>query len=274
MVLPLVSKRQVSMSMGRAQVNCSLVQSTLGCIFRKIINTKLDILILRNKEGQPTSVQRVWSGSTEGGNIKSCFAQIFSQFGDYFVSTLWGGRRVGSGITADMVDSLALYFPPCMAMLYRKLKKERKLRHQDRFQLSLFLKDIGLSVEEQSKFWAAIYSSYRTGGPGGNLWADRRAKYSYGIRHMYGMEGRRVEYMSKTCRSIMEGGGGDLYCPMGDVEDISKYLKTSDVAGDKKARVLVMCKEGKARVACGSLAGCGGTFAGPAQLYGLARDRR
>ena len=60
----------------------------------------------------------------------------------------------------------------------------------------------------QQSIWAGIYSGCRTGGPGGNLWADRSAKYRYGIRHMYGLEGRRVEYKSKTCRRVMEGGGG------------------------------------------------------------------
>ena len=48
-----------------------------------------------------------------------------------------------------MVEGLAMYFPPCMALLYRELMRERKLKHADRFQLSLFLKDIGMGVEEQ-----------------------------------------------------------------------------------------------------------------------------
>ena len=33
------------------------------------------------------------------------------------------------GITADMVEGLATYFPPCMAFLYRELMNERKLKH-------------------------------------------------------------------------------------------------------------------------------------------------
>ena len=274
MVLPLVRVRRVAMSLGRAQVNCRLLQSTLGCIFRKIINTKLDILSKRNKEGQLTSVQRVWSGMLEGGNIKNCFAQIFGQFRGYKVGTV-SSRRVEGGITADMVEGMAMYFPPCIALLYRELMRERKLKHEDRFQLSLFLKDIGMGVEEQCRFWAGIYSRYKTGGPGGNLWADRSAKYRYGIRHMYGLEGRRVEYKSKTCMKVMVGGGGNLHCPLvGEVEDIAKYLRTRNMNSEKKDKVVLMCKEGKARMACGSLSGCGVDFAGPAQLFLVARRNR
>ena len=272
MVLPLVRERRVVLSLGRAEVNCSLVLSTLGCIFRRIITTKLDILSTKDKEGQSTLVQRVWNGSLEEGNIKSCFAQIFGQFRGYSIAA--SHSRVTGGITADMVEDLVMYFPPCMAMLYRKLKRDKKLKHNDRFQLSLFLKDIGLGVEEQVKFWAAIYSGHKTGGPGGNLWADKRAKYSYGIRHMYGLEGRRVEYKSKSCRGVMEGSSGDLHCPLvGDVEDIAKYLRTKNMDREKQDRLILMCREGQGGVACGSMAGCGGEFDKPSQLFVLARGK-
>ena len=272
MVLPLVRDRKVVISMGSALVNCRLVKVTLSCMFRKIITIKLDILKKR-KERQPTLVQSVWGGEVEGGNIKSCFAQIFAQFENYFTIPAIGDRKVGEGIRANMVDNLAMYFPPCMAQLYKKLKKEKKLKHEDRFQLSLFLKDIGMSVEEQIVFWEALYSSHETRG--GNLWSDRRRKYIYGIRHMYGFEGRRVEYNSKTCRRVMEGGrGGDLHCPfVGDVEDIYKYLQCSTKVTTKEAEeVLMMCKQGKTMNACRSLFCSEGNFDRPAQLFLMTRN--
>ena len=272
MVLPLVRDRKVVISMGNAMVNCSSVQVTLSCVFRKIITTKLDNLKKRG-ERQPTLVQRVWGGMVEEGNLKSCFAQIFSQFEKQFCIPASGDRIARDKIRADMVDNLAKYFPPCMALLYTKLKKGKKLKHEDRFQLSLFLKDIGLSVEEQIVLWETLYSSQKTRG--GNLWSDNRRKYIYGIRHMYGLEGKRVEYNSKTCRRVMEGGrGGDLHCPLvGDVEDIYKYLKRSAKVTDKKAKeVVMMCKEGKVMKACRSLFCCERNFDRPAQLFLVARN--
>ena len=160
-----------------------------------------------------------------------------------------------------------------MALLYSKLKKDKKLKHEDRFQLSLFLKDIGLSVEEQIVLWETLYSSQKTRG--GNLWSDNRRKYIYGIRHMYGLEGKRVEYNSKTCRRVMEGGrGGDLHCPLvGDVEDIYKYLKRSTKVTDKEAKeVVMMCNEGKVMKACSSLFCCERNFDRPAQLFLVAKN--
>ena len=90
-------------------VKCSSVQVTLSCVFRKIITTKLDNLKKRG-ERQPTLVQRVWGGMVEEGNLKSCFAQIFSQFEKQFCIPASGDRIARDGISADMVDNLAMYY--------------------------------------------------------------------------------------------------------------------------------------------------------------------
>ena len=55
------------------------------------------------------------------------------------------------------------------------------------------------------------------------------------------------------------------------MEDIAKYLRTRNMNSEKKDKVVLMCKEGKAKMACGSLAGCGEDFARPAQLFLGAR---
>lgn len=56
-------------------------------------------------------------------------------------------------ITAGSIDALSQYFPLCMQNLHRELKKNHHLKHQGRLQYTLFLKGIGLDLQECITFW-------------------------------------------------------------------------------------------------------------------------
>jgi len=55
--------------------------------------------------------------------------------------------------TAASVDGLSQHFPLCMQNLHRELRKNSHLKHFGRLQYTLFLKGIGLSLEESILFW-------------------------------------------------------------------------------------------------------------------------
>lgn len=56
-------------------------------------------------------------------------------------------------VTAASIDAQSKHFPLCMQNLHRELRKNNHLKHYGRLQYTLFLKGIGLSLNECIAFW-------------------------------------------------------------------------------------------------------------------------
>ncbi|KAF8522232.1 DNA primase large subunit [Hysterangium stoloniferum] len=105
----------------------------------------------------------------------------------------------GDAVTADMINDMSQkHFPLCMRNLHDTLRKDRHLKHYGRLQYGLFLKVIGLSIEEALIFWRK--------GFGGTMTDDKFNKeYRYNIRHSFGLEGKRHNYPAWSCQQILMG---------------------------------------------------------------------
>ncbi|KAF8894535.1 eukaryotic and archaeal DNA primase, large subunit-domain-containing protein [Infundibulicybe gibba] len=115
------------------------------------------------------------------------------------ISSEWGsntGNNNENDIKAEMVDGLARkHFPLCMRNLHESLRRDHHLKHFGRLQYGLFLKVLGLSIEEAVAFWRKSFSK---------ITDDKFNKeYKYNIRHSYGLEGRRANYSAKSCQQIL-----------------------------------------------------------------------
>ncbi|KAK9477588.1 eukaryotic and archaeal DNA primase, large subunit-domain-containing protein [Lipomyces japonicus] len=116
---------------------------------------------------------------------------------------------LGETVKAVQVDSLVSHFPLCMQQLHKGLRRDHHLRYYGRQQYGLFLKGIGLSVEEALIFWRQSFSE---------ITDEKFSKeYRYNVRHNYGLEGSRKNYRPHNCVQIIGGnppGPGDLHgCP-------------------------------------------------------------
>ncbi|KAF8447622.1 DNA primase, large subunit [Boletus edulis BED1] len=159
----------------------------------------------------------------------------------------------GDEIRADMVDGLARkHFPMCMRNMQECLVRDRHLKHFGRLQYGLFLKVLGLSIDEAIAFWKKSLSTI----------ADDRfnKEYRYNIRHSYGLEGKRANYPAKSCQQILTSdkpGVGDCHgCPYRHFSPenlqtglLAVYSSQGLTANDLH-EVMRTVKEGHYHVAC------------------------
>ncbi|KAI0999430.1 putative DNA primase large subunit [Podosphaera aphanis] len=120
----------------------------------------------------------------------------------------------GAEISARQIDNLSASFPLCMQHLHSSLRRDSHLKHFGRLQYTLFLKGIGLNLEECLIFWRTGFSK---------ITDDMFNKeYRYNVRHAYGDVGgdgnRRCNGTRPfSCQRILTErtpGSGDAHgCP-------------------------------------------------------------
>lgn len=121
------------------------------------------------------------------------------------------GAAAGEEVKATAVSGLSrTSFPLCMSGLQRAIVEHSHLKHAGRMQYGLFLKGIGLSLEEAMVFWQGHFTKRMTG-------EEFIKQYAYNIRHNYGKEGKRADYTPYSCTKIIMGtppGAGEFHgCP-------------------------------------------------------------
>jgi DNA primase large subunit len=136
-----------------------------------------------------------------------------------------------------------------MKNLHRQLRADSHLRFGGRRQYGLFLKGIGLSMEEALIFWRKAFSIKFT--------EDQFAKnYSYSIRHNYGQEGKRADYTPYSCIKIINGdvpsGGEHHGCPFRhfNQENLKTTLRHSGANEGGIHEVLELVKQNHYQIAC------------------------
>ncbi|KAL2612907.1 hypothetical protein R1flu_024599 [Riccia fluitans] len=108
------------------------------------------------------------------------------------------------------LDNLAKKsFPLCMRHLFFNLRHDHHLKFGGRQQLGLFLKGVGLKLEDALNFWRSEFTM--------KMPVEKFDKeYAYSIRHNFGKEGKRVDYTPYSCMKIITStpGVGDHHgCP-------------------------------------------------------------
>ncbi|KAG9241240.1 eukaryotic and archaeal DNA primase, large subunit-domain-containing protein [Calycina marina] len=151
----------------------------------------------------------------------------------------------GADISARNVDGLSSSFPICMQHLHRSLRRDAHLKHYGRLQYTLFLKGIGLNLEECLVFWRTGFSK---------ITDDQFNKeYRYNVRHAYGDVGgdgnrRGNGYSPFSCQKILmehPPGPGEAHgCPYRhfSMDNLSALLQQ---VGVKDQEVLRGVKEDK-----------------------------
>uniref|UniRef100_A0A3Q0SSQ6 DNA primase large subunit n=1 Tax=Amphilophus citrinellus TaxID=61819 RepID=A0A3Q0SSQ6_AMPCI len=159
-------------------------------------------------------------------------------------------KNVGK-ISLDQIDSLSgKSFPLCMRQLHQALRENHHLRHGGRMQYGLFLKGIGLSLEQALQFWKSEFIR-------GKVDADKFDKaYAYSIRHMFGKEGKRTDYTPYSCMKVILSNPpsqGDHHgCPFrhSDPELLKQKLQVYKVSPSGINQILELVKGMHYQLAC------------------------
>lgn len=111
------------------------------------------------------------------------------------------GSESAGDINAQTVNSnkILAHYPLCAKHLQKNLVVNHHLRYQGRQQLQLFLKGIGLNIDEALKFWSQQFTT----GAGSISLEKFNKEYKYNIRHAYGLEGARTKYKPWDCATIL-----------------------------------------------------------------------
>jgi len=151
----------------------------------------------------------------------------------------------GADISARNIDTLSSSFPLCMQNLHRSLRRDAHLKHFGRLQYTLFLKGIGLNLEECLVFWRSSFSKITDD--------TFNKEYRYNVRHTYGDVGgdsnrRGGGYTPFSCQKILTEhppGPGEAHgCPYRhfSIDNLTALLQN---VGVKDQEVLRGVKEDK-----------------------------
>ncbi|KAG0349249.1 hypothetical protein BG004_000029 [Podila humilis] len=189
----LVGKRQVYVHAGKAYVPLADQVVLVLDEFKKRLQQALEV------------TGRALPRMDEDNRLMPVLSNINKQYlGREFTTSAVAGE-----IQAQDVDALKTHMPLCMEHLHNELRREKHTKHGGRMQYGLFLKGMGLSLEQALIFWQTAFEKKTPD--------EFNKQYAYNVRHSYGMEGKRTDYTPYSCKSIIMGtapGAGDHHgCP-------------------------------------------------------------
>ncbi|KAH6851727.1 DNA primase large subunit [Alternaria alternata] len=200
----LVSQRKVLLKRGKAYVPQREQMSLVVAEFTKKLDEALEL------------TARALPRLDEDDRLAPILAHLSQSFTapDAAYTTADANISGLSTITAASIDTLSQNFPLCMRNLHMTLRDQSHLKHFGRLQYTLFLKGIGLSLDECLVFWRRSFK----------LITDEKfqKEYKYNIRHSYGDVGgdanrRGRGYTPYSCQKLLTeplpGPGQSHGCP-------------------------------------------------------------
>lgn len=130
-----------------------------------------------------------------------------------------------SKISIECIDQLSKKsFPLCMRMCHEILRTKHHHKHGGRLQYGLFLKGIGITLEDSLKFWREEFIKIMD--------LEKFEKYyAYNIKHNYGKVGSMINYAPHSCMKIITTNVGpqDTHgCPFKIYDQSTLKLKLAN----------------------------------------------
>lgn len=184
----LVSSRSIYLSRGYGYIPSSL---------------QLNLLVIEYQDNLTKNLVRTFQSIPrleEDDRLLPLLNNLSHNFSSIGSDIEFGAENAGDiNHQSIMTKNITKHYPLCAKQLQNGLAANHHLRHTGRLQLSLFLKGIGLNVDEAIKFWTYQFTT----GPGAISVEKFNKEYRYNVRHLYGLEGSRVNYKPWDCGYIL-----------------------------------------------------------------------
>ncbi|XP_060853428.1 DNA primase large subunit-like isoform X1 [Rhopalosiphum padi] len=181
----LVSNRKVHLNQGIATVPCNQWNSVLVDLFRLIYIKSLH------------KIRRSMS-ALNNNNLQ--IEYLKEKINGYYNSKIAFWKNIDEQISLEELTLNKILLPPCMLLSLNSLFTNHRLAHDPRYRLTLFLKDIGIPLEQTLMLFKQEYSKC------GNListcthsWDEHHKQIEYNVRHTYGMLGSKKNYQMTSC---------------------------------------------------------------------------
>jgi len=186
-VLELVAERRVCLKDGKAY--CPNSERDKEARIVRMFRSQLDDSMKRAKEAFARNANE---------NLERMAPFIDGLPKQYLGKEFVSEEHANAPVELSELDRLAAEnFPLCMKFAHEHLRREHHMPHVGRLQYGLFLKAIGLSLEQSLEFWHNEFTT-RVGEDG---W--KKKNYAYNIKYNYGQVGRRISWQPYNCQKIV-----------------------------------------------------------------------
>jgi DNA primase large subunit len=188
----LIKQRKGLLYKGWVIIKISDVITTVKKKFESLLSSRLDNIASQvEKNPNLQELAKELSLILDNENIKNLIKPRYEE-------------TILQGIPLDgTIEDNHLLLPPCIQDLLVKVNKTGYIGHWERFQLGIFLKVTGLNLQEQMLFWynKAVDNI-------GLSFEEFNKRVGYIIRHIYGLEGGKIDYQMPSCKTIQD----KMYC--------------------------------------------------------------
>jgi len=206
-VQDLVSSRRVYIQDGKAYVPNTMFKSYISGRYRAYLSERM------SKARKNIHLMKV-------GDQKR-LEELVHQISSYRSKKL--SVEISDVLKPKDVNAASSKFPLCMRVMQRHLVADSHLKHMGRLYYGTFLKNCGMTCDDALAYFQKIFTKKIT--------PEKFSKdYRYGIRHLYGLEGKKKVYSALTCRQIVgqDVKPGEYHgCPYKtyDKKNLSKLLR-------------------------------------------------
>lgn len=151
-------------------------------------------------------------------------SKIFHSLNEYLMLYKTANLKNNGPSLEELDDVSKISYPLCMRIIHDTLRKNHHLPFGARLQYSLFLKSIGVTLDDALELWKEEFTKV----------IDEETferEYGYKLRHVYGQEGSQKGYKCYKCLRIMnfnikstESHG----CPFKHLTNVSLKNKLSE----------------------------------------------